>query len=175
MIVHDPVLPFFHSTFQGLNLMKRFLSLSVISTCIMLLSACASLQTGYEEPVVDVRSFRAVESGGVVPGFEIDLNVLNPNQTDLNLEGIYYTVTLEGHRVIAGVTNYLPVIPAYGEELVTLTASVDLLSSIQLMTSLLNQPRDSFEYGFSAKLDFKGWRRSIRVEKDGLISLSDSY
>lgn len=141
---------------------------------LMSLSGCASLPAGYELPVVNVRGVRTVSDGGVVPGFEIDLHVINPNRTALRLDGVFYTVDLEGHRILSGVASQLPSIPAYGEDVVTLNASVDLLSGINLLSELMSQPRSEFNYDLNAKLDLAGFRRSIKVDQQGLISLPRS-
>ncbi len=139
---------------------------------IALTCGCAGLPSDYDPPTVIVNSFRALPSDGVAPRFEIGLNIINPNATELSLEGISYTVSLEGHRIVAGVASALPIIAPYSEGQVNLTATTDLLSSISLLADLMSQPRETFEYDLDAKLDFSGYRRDIRVSKEGRISLS---
>jgi LEA14-like dessication related protein len=36
----------------------------------------------------------------MAPAFEIGLRILNPNPQTLNLEGIVYTVSLQGHELV---------------------------------------------------------------------------
>ncbi|GAB4196034.1 MAG: hypothetical protein Tsb002_29070 [Wenzhouxiangellaceae bacterium] len=150
---------------------NRLLTLLLLLLSSLNLSGCAALPPGYEMPVVNVLGLRPVSSSGVVPAFEIDLHIINPNRQALELEGIFYTVEIEGHRILSGVANQLPIVPAYGESDVTLGASVDVLSSITLLTDLMQQPRQQYEYYLDAKLDMGGFRRSLRVDKQGLISL----
>ncbi len=88
--------------------MPRFTIVCV--TAAVLLAGCAGLRPGYETPTVTVKSFRAIPSEGMLPEFEIDLHVVNPNREPLKLVGVSYTVTLEGHELIRGVGNELPVI-----------------------------------------------------------------
>jgi LEA14-like dessication related protein len=137
---------------------------------IVLLSACAALRPGYETPTVTVSSFRALPSAGAVPNFEIGLEVLNPNREPLELAGISYTVSLDGHDIIKGVGNDLPVIKGYGTGNVTLTATANLLAGVGLFTDMMRGPKDSFEYRLRAKLDPGGFRPSIRVEESGTLS-----
>lgn len=42
------------------------------------------------------------------PRFEIVLHITNPNRDPLELEGISYTIHLEGNKVMSGVANDLP-------------------------------------------------------------------
>ena len=45
------------------------------------------MDPGYEEPTVTISSFRALPSDGMVPKFEIGLNILNPNASSFRLDG----------------------------------------------------------------------------------------
>jgi LEA14-like dessication related protein len=139
---------------------------------IALLGGCAGLQTDFKEPTVSVTSFRALPSEGMAPRFEIGLHVTNPNRRAIALEGLSYTVNIEGHQILTGVENELPVIEGYGEGDVTLTATADLFNSISLISDLLRQPRDSFTYEFVARLDLGGIYSDIPVEKKGQVSLA---
>ncbi len=136
----------------------------------LLCAGCAGLQPGYETPSVTVKSFRALPSAGAMPNFEIGLEVVNPNEQALELAGIAYTISLEGHEIIKGVGNELPVIAGYGTGTVTVTASASLFEGIRLFSDLVQSPKDSFEYSFEAKLDPGGFRPAVRVKDSGTIS-----
>jgi LEA14-like dessication related protein len=136
------------------------------------LQACAGLSPGYETPTVTVSSFKAVPSDGVMPAFAIGLRVTNPNREALKLQGVAYTIKLDGHEVIKGVGNELPVIEAYGQGEFTLTASANLFAGIRLVTDLLNSNRDTFPYELEAKLDIGRLRPALRVKESGKINLS---
>lgn len=140
------------------------------------LSGCTGMGAGYEKPTVSVQSFRSLESGagGGMPRFEIVLHVINPNLEPLELAGIAYTISLDGHDVIKGVGNDLPVIEGYGEGTFTVTAGFDLVAGIRLFRSLMDKPGNSFDYSFEAKLDPGQFRRKIRIADSGSISLSGS-
>ncbi len=97
---------------------------------------------------------------------------INPNPGDLELVGIVYTISLEGREVVKGVGRDFPVIEGYTQEDVVITASVQLLSGLRLLTDLMRGPQESFEYAFDAKLDLGGLRPSIRVSETGRIDLA---
>jgi LEA14-like dessication related protein len=132
-----------------------------------MLCACAALSPDYEEPTVTLNSLRAIPSEGMVPAFEIGLRIINPNSHALNLEGIVYTISLEGYELVKGVGKDFPVIEGYSEGVVTLTASANLLAGIRQNNG------ESLEYEFKAKLDLGGLYPSIKVIETGLINLNN--
>ena len=141
---------------------------------LALLGGCASMTNpGVEPPVVSLSSFRMLPQQTVSPRFEIDLNIINPNRDPLSFEGIFYTVTIEGYEVLAGVSNNLPTVAPYSEADILLEAGVDVIKSIRLISSLMQQPRDSFRYGFTAKLDPGGFNPKITIEEEGEFSLQN--
>ena len=148
---------------------------SIIGLCIFsLLSGCAGITNShFEQPVVSLSSFRMVPQQTVSPKFEIGLHIINPNREALSFEGIFYTVTIEGYDVLAGVSNDLPTVDPYGEADITIDASVDLVKSIRLISSLMQQPRDRFKYSFKAKLDPGGLNPRITIQEDGEFDLQN--
>ncbi len=154
--------------------MKKLFSVLILTT-LMILTGCATHQPGYETPVVTITSFNAIPSKSVMPQFEIGLHIVNPNRSPLNLKGVAYTIALEGHNILTGVSNELPQIDPYGEGDVVLNASVDLFNSIGLFNDLIrNQKKSQLNYSFKAKLDAGALYPLIRVEKKGTLSFKDS-
>jgi LEA14-like dessication related protein len=138
------------------------------------LTGCAGLQTDYETPTVSVTSFKAIPGEKMVPRFEIGLHIVNPNRSALDLKGIAYTVTLEGHDLLTGVSNKLPRIEAYGEGDILLEASMDFFNSIGFFADLAKNKRETFAYSLDAKLDVGTLHPILRVSKKGDISLFTS-
>ena len=139
---------------------------------VILLPACATLDPDYEEPTVTLSSFRAIPSEGMVPAFEIGLRILNPNSQTLKLEGIVYTISLQGRELVKGVGKDFPPIEGYSEGNVTLTASANLLAGIRFIGDMMDSPGENLEYEFKAKLDMGGLFPSIRISETGNLNLS---
>jgi LEA14-like dessication related protein len=137
----------------------------------LMTGSCASLTQGYETPTVSVSSFRALPGDGIAPRFEIGLHIVNPNRIPLELQGVAYTISIEDHTILTGVSNTLPVIDAYGEGEVTLYGNINLFSGISLFTSLIrNQPENGLSYDLEAKLDVGTLHPVIRVNKTGKLT-----
>lgn len=140
----------------------------------LLIGSCATLSPDYEEPTVTLSSFKAMPSEGMVPAFEIGLRIINPNSRPLNLEGVVYTISLEGHELVKGVGKDFPAIEAYSEGEVALSATANLLAGIRFLGDMMNAEGESLEYEFRAKLDLGGIYPSIRVSESGEIRLGKS-
>jgi LEA14-like dessication related protein len=146
--------------------------ISVLLVAVVLLFGCAGRGPGFETPTVGLSSFRLLPSEGVAPQFEIGLHIVNPNRSALKLEGIVYSVILNGHKVLTGASSDLPVIGAYSEGEITLRATADLLSSIGLLGSLMKQAQDTFSYELDARLDIGSLRPRIHLQEKGVLSLA---
>lgn len=139
---------------------------------LLLIQSCASMDPDYEQPTVTLSSFRALPSEGGILTFEIGLHVLNPNSTPFRLEGVVYTVSIQGHDVVKGVGKDFPVLDGYSEQTVKLTATANLLAGIRLVMDLMNSPNQDLKYQFEAKLDTGGLGRSIRVKENGSFRIN---
>lgn len=145
--------------------------LGIVLFCASLLAACAGLTTKMDPPKVSMESFTSLPSEGGGPRFEIKLRVQNPNEQALDISGISYSIALLDKEVMSGVTNEVPKIEGYSEEIVTLQASINLFQILRLLTSMGQETGDALNYRFSAKVDFRGLVPTQRVEESGEITL----
>lgn len=145
-------------------------SLVALLLILLTLGGCAKFSSNYEEPTVGLKTFRLIPTESIVPTFEIGLHIINPNREPLDISGLYYTVAIEGHKVLAGVASDLPEIKGYGEGDITIEATVDLLSGAKLIRSLLVQPTTTFEYTFNAKLDLGPFIPTMNIVEKGQFS-----
>mgnify|MGYP001190120581 CR=1 FL=1 len=122
-------------------------------------------------PIPGLESFRSIPTHGGAPRFEIKLRIANPNKQDLDIAGISYSVELLGRELISGVTNDVPKIAPYTEEVVTLEAGLQLVELVRLFAGLGREPAEQLEYRFAAKVDFNGFVPTQRVEERGTIQL----
>ncbi|TNF91906.1 MAG: hypothetical protein EP297_14650 [Gammaproteobacteria bacterium] len=152
---------------------KKIVWICLLVAMTVLVSACSGLRPDYEKPTVTINSFRMLKTEGIAPRFEIGLHIINPNRSALKLRGISYTVHLEGHKVLTGVANELPVIDAYGEGDVLVNAGVDLFSAARLILDMIREKPDSFSYDLDAKLDPGGLQPNIHVRKQGKVRLTE--
>lgn len=150
--------------------MMYFIRLFLIAAVsISSLAACVTTSSDFEEPSLTVTSFIPKNSDSISPRFEIVLHITNPNRDPLELQGLSYTIHLEGNKVMSGVANDLPTIEPYGEADVKLEATANLFGGFQLLTGLMNQNKEHIEYEFNAKLDVGAFKPMIRVNQKGQL------
>lgn len=138
---------------------------------LLFLSSCATLTSDVDPPKVTMESFRSIPSETGAPRFEIKLRVINPNKQSLDVAGISYSVEILDRELFSGVTNEVPLIEGYSEEVVTLEAGLQLFQLLRLLTSLTTLESEALAYRFSAKIDFHGFTPTQRIEETGAISL----
>ncbi|HEY8940740.1 MAG TPA: hypothetical protein VIM59_11140, partial [Cellvibrio sp.] len=91
------------------NLSLVWNKLFFITICL-LLASCANLQPKLEQPTVKVAGLQLLPAQGFTQPIEVSLLIANPNDRDLSLRGISYTVGIENFDVLSGVSNELPVL-----------------------------------------------------------------
>jgi len=154
--------------------MTHALQRSTVLLLALLAGSCATLSPDYEEPSVTLNSFRALPGDGMTPAFEIGLRVINPNAQALALEGVVYTISVQGHELVKGVGKDFPAIEGYSQQDLVLTASANLLAGIRFIAGMMQNPAENLEYEFEAKLDLQGLYPSIRVSESGTFNLNPS-
>ncbi|HTF85971.1 MAG TPA: hypothetical protein VL987_15415, partial [Cellvibrio sp.] len=72
---------------------RGFFSVMILSLVLLVSGGCANFQAGLEKPTVKVTGLRLLPSqGGLNQRIGVDLAILNPNDRDLSLRGISYTI-----------------------------------------------------------------------------------
>lgn len=138
---------------------------------LFLLSSCASVTPELDPPKITLESFGNLPAEGNTPRFEIKLRIANPNKQTLDIAGISYSVSILDKELISGVSNDVPVIEGYSEEVVTLEAGLQLFQLVRLLTSLGSTTSDALQYTLSAKIDFNGFVPTQRIKETGEITL----
>ena len=151
--------------------MLASIRLVLLNMVLLLLAACASMPSDFEEPSLTISSIAFRNSNSIAPQFDVMMHITNPNRTALNMVGMSYTIRLAGNKVVTGVANDLPVVEPYGEADVMISAAVSLFGSIRLLNELMTRSPDEIDYAFDAKLDLGRTRPRININRLGVISL----
>jgi len=141
----------------------------IIPLLFILMTSCASLGPEIDPPKVAVESVKSLPGSGGGPRFEVKLRVSNPNKQTLDIAGISYSIEVLDKELLSGVTNDVPVIAPYTEEIVTLEMGINTFAFIRLLAGLGKNSGQPLEYRFSAKIDFNGFIPTQRVEETGVF------
>lgn len=153
--------------------MRRF---SILRSHLLLLAAvvlagCSAMQPDLDPPRLSIDNVRSLPGDGGAPRFEVDLRIQNPNQQTLDIAGIAFDIALQDVDLISGVTNEVPVIEGYSEEVVTLESSLNTIQLIRFLAGIGMGQEDmnQLEYRVSVKVDFNGFMPTQRIEETGII------
>lgn len=148
----------------------KLLSKFVLLTAVILLAACANLSPDYEQPDIHLTKVQLLPSQGLEQQFAIGLRIQNPNAVGLNITGLSYSLRLQDHKVVSGVSSNGVNIPAYSETVIDLTASTSLLGGLRALSTLLQNP-NSMDYEFEVKLKTGFWPWPVSIVESGSIAL----
>ncbi|TMM45057.1 LEA type 2 family protein [Colwellia ponticola] len=132
------------------SLAKQF---SFITAILFLLSGCATMQLNYQDPSVELISFKMLPAKGFEQNFEIGLKLTNPNNFELPLNGISYQLSVAGSTLAHGVANNIPTASAYGESRFIVPLSTSLLTGIKVIKALMDSQGQEVSYQLKADLD----------------------
>jgi LEA14-like dessication related protein len=141
-------------------------------TALFFLSGCATMNLDYEEPSVELVSFKILPANGFEQNFEIGLKLTNPNDFELPLNGISYQLSLAGETLANGVASDIPTAAAYGESRFVVPVSTSLIKGIKVIRALMISQGKDISYQLKAKLDIDiPFVPKLTVIQDGIIPL----
>jgi LEA14-like dessication related protein len=127
----------------------------------------------YEEPSVEIVSFKALPVTGFEQNFEIGLKLVNPNNFALPLNGISYQLNVADETLAHGVAKNIPTTEAYGESRFMVPVSTSLLKGIKVISALMKNKNQGINYQLKTKLDINiPFMPPLTVIQDGTIPLN---
>ncbi|WP_026287017.1 LEA type 2 family protein [Gilvimarinus chinensis] len=138
------------------------------------LAGCATLSPGFTEPEVKVMGLKLLpaQQGEIAPRLGVQLSISNPNNVDLSVKGMSYSIDLDGFSLLSGVRADIPTFKAYSETPLELSLSADVVQMVRLVRALTEKPTNKpLEYEFNAKLDTGRMRPAIRISEKGSVTL----
>lgn len=149
-----------------MNCLRSVVCLGVI----FLLTACTTAWQKSEPPGVAVTSVAVGSADGLSQTFVIGLTITNPNRTPLVIEGLAYSLSLNGYRLLQGVQSDVPVVEPYHEASVQLSARTNLVNGLRFLNQYLQQGASAeVTYALEAKLDLGGLFGAVNVVEKGVL------
>ncbi len=155
------------------KLMYKIKAMGVIFSLglAVLLAGCAQLRPNFEQPQVTLESLEMLEQNGFSQRFRIGLRLTNPNSQPLAINGMSYTLGLNGFKLVSGVSNRIPELAPYTDTKIFLEAGTDLFEALRLIGSLTERANQPLQYELNAKLDLKGLSPTVHVKREGKVEL----
>jgi LEA14-like dessication related protein len=119
---------------------------------ILLLGACAGLSRYPEQPRVSLVSIQPLGMTLLEQRYGLQLRILNPNDSAIPVEGLKYSLEINGREFAYGVSRQAVSIPPYGEALLDVDVVSNLLNVLRQMQELGEESQDTLSYRLSGKL-----------------------
>ncbi len=121
-----------------------------VAALAVLLAACAAF--ALREPLsATVADIRPLEVTLLEQRFSVKVRVLNPNDLDIEFDGVVFDLELNGKPFAKGVSSQKGTIPRFGEALIDVNV-VSGLSGILRQVNELRSGREAVTYRLSGRV-----------------------
>jgi len=132
---------------------------------VLLLPACSLFAPKLETPKLTVVNVELLKSDLWHQELKVRLHVQNPNDRQLPIKGITYTLDLDGQEFAHGVSGASFVVPPLGEAEFDMSVSANMAS---MLLKLLSQGGTQATYHMRGKIALSaGLLRSIDFDEHG--------
>lgn len=118
----------------------------------ILVSACAGITYHAEPPKVSIAGIELQDAQLLEQSYALTLRIQNPNETALYINGLSYTLHLNGSEFATGVSNQHLEVPAYSEKLLAVTLVSSTFGIVKQLKQLGYNPNQNFNYRLSGKV-----------------------
>jgi LEA14-like dessication related protein len=152
------------------NAMSRLIALLAALGLLMTAGGCASVSS-LETPELQLTSFRVLEheQDSLEQRFAVGLRVINPNNRDIEIEGLDFSLDLNGRRLARGVSDRGFLLPRLGDAETEVVVTTSLLDVLRQAVQLGSQD-EALEYRLRGRLHLGGlFLRSIPFDRSGTL------
>lgn len=138
--------------------------------CTASLSAC-SFFGGYQEtPRVSLVSIQPLEMGMLEQRYGLQLRILNPNDNEIPVKGLSYSIEINGHEFAYGVSRQPVSIPAFSEAVLDVEVVSNLLNVLQQFQEMSSENNDSLHYRLRGNLSLAKSLAKLPFDVEGNLT-----
>lgn len=135
--------------------------------CTIWLAGCTNIQS-LQDLEVKFVGIEPASAQGLNPNFKLNLLITNPNEQDLQIQGIAFNLALADQKVLSGVSNQIPTLKAYTETPVSINASVSIFELFKIIPHLTQHSGEEISYRLNTKIDPKGFI-AFNIKNEGVL------
>jgi LEA14-like dessication related protein len=134
--------------------MQAFVRLLLILALTLGNGACAILNLGgVQTPSVTLTNLTPGKISLLAQEFQLEILVQNPNPFSLPVQGMSYTLQLNGQKFAHGVSNKVTEIPAFSQQFFNISVTTGLSQLFQqLQNAFSGKESNTFSYQLAGKL-----------------------
>lgn len=137
----------------------------------MAVFGCSSLYRYADPPRVTLAGIRLLDLTLFEQRYLLALRIQNPNSIELPIEGMSYTLDVNGSEFAHGVNNQKTTIPALGEQVLHISVVADLLSTLGQLRRWEQWPPQELNYQLKGRIQIANVAVRLPFEYSGKISL----
>ncbi|MDH3900805.1 MAG: LEA type 2 family protein [Gammaproteobacteria bacterium] len=119
---------------------------------VLLFAGCTTMSNYPEHPRVSLVSIQPKDMTLLEQRYGLQLRILNPNETAIPVEGLSYSLEINGHEFAYGVSRQAVSIPPFGEALLDVDVVSNLLSVMQQVQEMSEEQQESLQYRLAGKI-----------------------
>ena len=152
----------------------RSVRLLFIAACAVLLAACTSMGSKLEAPKLELVGVQMLSTDMFAQRFKVRVKVINPNDLELPVRGLEYTILLMGDSFAEGMSNDQFLLPALGEAEFDMLVTTNFVSSFgRLLSRVSGGKLEDIDYEIVGKvLVDKGMVRKIPFNHRGTVDFT---
>lgn len=143
----------------------------VLLTLVLLVSACASLKKP-KEPKISIEAIKVESVNLTRAKIGVDLMIFNPNDYDLHVQDIAYSLFLKDTKVLEDEIVLQANLKALEETAVKIPVFVNVFDAINLIGPFMNTGRNP-EFTVKGQIDLENYLLPIKFDKKHTLNLDD--
>lgn len=140
----------------------------IVALFCIWLSSCAILPQ-LNSPEVSLLAIEPLKNKGLSARFKLRLLVTNPNDIDLDIDGVAFRLEVADQKILAGMANRVPLLVAYSETTIEVEASVSLFDLFSLIQTIGKANKKAINYRLETMIDPNGFI-PFNLVKTGILS-----
>lgn len=137
---------------------------------IVILSGCATLQSAIETPQVTLNNLQILDMTLLEQRYVVTLRVQNPNPFPLPITGMNFRLDINDMELGNGITNNAVTVPAYGEDLLEINVTSNLMRIFSQIRGLENNKSQKLRYRLSGGLSISSRMGKLPFDYRGEFS-----
>ena len=145
-----------------------------VSACAVVLAACTTLGPDLRAPQLEVLAVQMLSTDMFAQRFKVRVKVQNPNDLELPVRGLEYTILMMGDSFAEGMSDQAFVLPALGEAEFDMLVTTNFVSSFgRLLSRVQGGKLENIDYEITGKVMVdKGMVRKIPFNHRGTVDFS---
>jgi LEA14-like dessication related protein len=148
--------------------------LPLATALLLVLTACNTFPVRTEPPRVTLVGLSLASVELLEQRYQVRLRLKNPNAFALPVRGVDFHLDLNGRNFADGVSNQTLDVPAYGEALLEMEVSSNLLQVFRQLQSLEENAVSGVAYRIKGKVAIGDYGRRLSFDQSGEIGVPES-